>query len=178
MKMLALAVAACVTSVAAAQDPSQMPKPTKEHEWLQKLVGEWDTESEIVMDPAKEPMKTKGSESSRSIGGFWVLSEHKGDFFGAPFTGILTLGYDAEKKKYVGTWVDSVFPVLWKYDGSVDATGKILTLSTEGPGHDGKPTKFREAVEIKDKDHKVFTSSIEKDGKWVTHLTIQYRRKK
>jgi len=169
---------AAMIAGAVAQDAPQFPKPQKEHEWLQQFVGEWDTESEIVAEPGKPPLKAKGSESARSLGGFWVVSEHKGDAFGTPFTGILTVGYDAQKKKYVGTWVDSIMPILWKYEGTVDAAGKILTLESEGPGQDGKLLKFRESVELKDKDHKVFTSATEQDGKWLVHLTIKYTRKK
>ena len=67
---------------------------------------------------------------------------------------------------------------LWSYTGSVDDTGKILTLDTEGPGPDGKPAKFKEVITVKDKDHKEFTSSMEKDGKWLTFVRMQYTRKK
>src|SRR5204862_4531291 len=120
--MTKIAVAAFVAAMAAgslAQDAPQFPKPQKEHEWLQQLVGEWETESEIVAEPGKPPLKSKGSESARMVGGFWIQSEHKGDAFGTPFTGILTLGYDVEKKKYIGTWIDSMMPRLWQYDGSI-----------------------------------------------------------
>jgi hypothetical protein len=47
-------------------------------------------------------------------------------------TAVWTVGYDPQKKKYVGTWVDSVTPYLWTYEGSLDASGRILTLETEG----------------------------------------------
>jgi len=170
-------LAALLAGVAAggAQEGHKSPVPTKEHEWLKQIVGEWDTEGEITMEPGKPPMKTKGAESGRMIGGFWAMLETK-----AEFTGILTLGYDPEKKKYVGTWVDSTSGHLWTYTGSVDAAGKMLTLDSEGPTNEGpgKTAKYRETIEIKDKDHKVFTSSIEKDGKWVTPLTVKYQRKK
>src|SRR4051812_18828560 len=93
----------------------EMPKPQKEHEWLQQLIGEWDTESESIVEPGKPPVKSKGTESNRMIGGFWSHSENKGDFFGAPFTGILQIGYDVEKKKYIATWIDSIQGMMWKY---------------------------------------------------------------
>ncbi len=163
----------------AAQDGPPMPKPQKEHEWLHQLVGEWDAEGECVMDPSQSPVKFKGTESGRKIGGFWVLLENKGEVMGAPFTGILSLGYDPGKKKYVGTWFDSMTSYLWQYAGSVDPSGKILTLETEGPcpQQPGKLSKFKEVLEIKGRDHKLFTSSIEKDGKWTTMMTVHYRRR-
>ena len=51
-------------------------------------------------------------------------------------------------------------------------------FDTEGPGQDGKPAKFRESIEVRDQDHKVYTSSVEKDGKRVTFQKIQYSRGK
>jgi hypothetical protein len=182
MKIIVAAICAGAlaagAAVYAAQEPPEFPKPLKEHEWLRQLAGEWDSEAEISMDPTKPPMKHKGTESSRMIGGFWFFAENKGDVMGSPFTGLLTLGYNPEKKKYIGTWVDSMTSILWTYEGSVDAAGKKLTIEAVGPGMDGKPATFRESIEVKDKDHKEFTSSLERDGKWVIHLTIRYARKK
>src|SRR5262245_25227173 len=176
--MKAVAVAFALSLSCGLASAQEMPKPQKEHEWLRQLTGDWETEGEIFGEPGQPTTKTKGSESNRMIGGFWILSEHKGDFFGTPFTGILSLGYSPEKKKYVGTWIDSVTSHLWTYTGSVDEAGKVLTLDAEGPGHDGKPAKFREIVTVVDKDQKTFTSSIEKDGKYVTFLKMTYTRKK
>lgn len=166
-------------SLGTAQDGPAMPQPQKEHEWLSQLVGEWDAEGECLMDPSKPPMKFKGTESGRKVGGFWIQLENKGEFMGAPFTGLLNLGYDPEKKKYVGTWLDSMSSYLWQYTGSVDASGKVLTLETEGPccQQPGKLVKHKEVTELKSRDHKVFTSSNQIDGKWVTMMTIQYRRR-
>ena len=70
---------------------------------------------------------------------------------------------------------------LWNYEGTVDSSGKKLTLETEGPCpmKGGKISRFKEVVEIKDKDHKVFTSSIqEDDGKWSTMVVVNSTRKK
>jgi hypothetical protein len=56
-----------------------------------------------------------------------------------------------------------------------------LTLDTEGPSplEPGKKAKFREVLELKAPDHKVFTSYMQgEDGKWVKFVTMDYRRKK
>jgi hypothetical protein len=170
-----------VAGVGRAEEAPEFPKPEQEHEWLQQLVGEWESDVEMFIEPGKPPLKSKGTESVRAIGGFWTLAENKGEAFGQPFTGLLTLGYDATKKRYVGTWVDSMTGYLWTYEGTVDATGKVLTLETQGPCPDapGKLSQFKEVLALKSKDHKVFSSSIQgEDGKWTTMMTINYHRKK
>ena len=50
-----------------AADP-EMPKPQKEHEWLQQLVGEWDTEAEILEEPGKPPALYTGDEGWKDDG--------------------------------------------------------------------------------------------------------------
>src|SRR5688572_16447612 len=116
-------------------------EPQKEHQWLQKLVGEWTSESEMEMEPGKSPERCKGTESVRSLGGLWIVGEGSGEMPGGGLaTMILTLGYDPQKGRYVGTWVGSMMTHLWIYEGSLDAAGKVLTLDTEGPSFvgDGK----------------------------------------
>jgi hypothetical protein len=159
----------------------EMPKPTKENEWLEQFAGEWTTESEMYMVPEQPPIKATGEETARMIGGFWLMAENKGKVFEMPMTGILTVGYDAEKKSYVGTWIDSMTGYMWKYAGTVDDQGKALTLETRGPcpKRPGELSNFKEVLELKDKDHKVFTSSMqEEDGSWTKMVTMNYRRKK
>ena len=165
-----------------AQESFKLPAPEKEHAWLTQLAGEWEYDSEAVIAPGQPPLKAKGTESVRSIGGFWTMLESKGTVANQPFTGILTLGYDPAKKKFVGTWIDSMNSHLVVYDNAtLDASGKVLTLSCEMPNHmlGGKLTKFKDLLEVKSKDEKVLTSSmLGEDGKWMTFLTVKYQRKK
>jgi hypothetical protein len=157
----------------------EMPKPQKQHEWLKRLVGEWDAEVQMYMEEGKPPQTSKGTESGRMIGEFWALMENKGEFQGKQFTGIFTVGYDADAKKFVGSWIDNCSDYMWHYKGDVDSAGKILTFETEGPCpmEGGKIVKFRETIELKNPDHKVFTSMREKDGTWVKSVVINYRRR-
>lgn len=156
-----------------------MPPPVKEHAWLRRFEGDWTTEGEINMNPSQPPMKVTGSDRARMIGGFWLVCEGRGDQMN--FESRLTLGYDEKEKKYVGTWIDSMSGYLWRYEGAVDPSGRILALDTEGPHPEDpeKTAKFREVTEFKSDDHRVYTSSrLNPDGKWSTMLTIHFRRRK
>jgi hypothetical protein len=166
----------------AAEGPEmpEMPKPTKEHAWLEQFAGKWDSDSEIYMEPGQPPITAKGEETARMISGFWLMAENTSEVFDTQVTGILTLGYDVEGKSYVGTWIDSMTGYMWKYTGSVDDEGKSITLRTKGPcpKKPGTHANFKEVLELKDKDHKVFTSFMqEDDGSWTKMVTINYRRK-
>ena len=166
-----------IVRVRAADEP-KMPQPQKEHEWLKQLAGEWQLEISVT-EPNKETMKSKGTESTRMLGGFWAVSEVKASMMDMPFTGSMTLGYNIEKKKYVAAWIDSMNDYLWQYEGTVDAGGKTLTLETTGPCpmQGGKMTRFKDVIEIKDKDHHTMTSHVDFDGKMVQMMTINYTRK-
>ncbi len=181
MRFTTLAVTiltAFTLSPAFAQEMPQMPKPAKEHEVLKQFAGEWETSTTINM-PGMPPMNTSGTESARMIGGFWVVGEHKGDFMGTPFTGIMTLGYDAKKQKYVGTWIDSSQNMMWQYEGTFDDAGKVLTLNTEGPCpmKGGEIVKMQDVIEMKTPDHQVMTSRIQDNGQWVTSMIMEGHKK-
>jgi hypothetical protein len=158
-------------------------EPQKEHQWLQKFVGEWTAEGEAPMEPGKPPTKWKSAETVRSIGGLWVVCEGRGEMpgGGGASTTIMTLGYDPQKKRYAGTWVGSMMTHLWVYEGSVDAAGKVLTLDTVGPSFsgDGTMTKYQDVMTFKSDDHRVLTARVlGADGKWTEMMTVDYRRTK
>jgi hypothetical protein len=157
-------------------------EPQQEHHWLQKLVGEWAYESEALMGPDQPPAKFTGTESVRSLGGLWVLAEGQGEMpGGGTATMLMTLGFDPQRKRFVGTWIGSMMTNLWVYDGRLDAAGTVLTLDAEGPSMagDGKTAKYQDVIEVKSADHRVLASQmLGDDGKWHRFMTAHYRRKK
>jgi Protein of unknown function (DUF1579) len=164
------------------KESSMKTEPQKEHQWLQKLVGEWTSEADATMGPGKPPEKFKGTESVRSLGGLWILAEGQGEMpGGGAATTMMTLGYDPQKQRYVGTWIGSMMTHLWIYDGALDAAGRVLTLDAEGPSMvtEGKMAKYQDVIEFKNGDHRVLTSRVlGDDGKWHEFMTANYRRKK
>ncbi|MCI0588808.1 MAG: DUF1579 domain-containing protein [Planctomycetes bacterium] len=175
---------ALIAGLAAAVLPVQdMPRPDKleQHVWLQQLVGEWTATSEATMGPGAEPMRLESTETARSLDGLWIVAEGSASFDGKPFTSILTLGYDPNKKAFVGTWVDTMQTHMWTYSGTLDEAKRVLTLATEGPSFEdpSKTCKFRDVIEIKGPDQKTLTSSMQnQDGTWNTFMRADYRRKK
>ncbi len=161
--------------------PCMQAEPQGEHRWLQNLVGEWAYETEAQMEPGKPLEKFTGTEIVRSLGGLWILAEGQGEMpGGGAATMMLTLGYDPQRKRYVGTWVGSMMTHLWVYDGVMDADGKTLTLDTEGPDMfvEGKMAKYRDVYEFKSDDHRILTSHVlGADGNWLKFMTANYRRK-
>ena len=157
-------------------------EPRPEHQWLEKLVGDWTYESEALMAPGQPPQKFSGSESVRSIGGLWVLCEGQGEMPGGGTAKMfMTLGYDPLKQRYVGTWFGSMMTHLWIYDGQMDASGTTLTLSAEGPDMEGKgnTTPYQDIIEIKSDDYRTLSSrSLQADGTWNHFMTAHYRRTK
>ena len=106
-------------------------EPQTEHQWLSKLVGEWTYESECSMGPDQPQMKSGGREVVRSLGGLWTVGEGQGAMpGGGTFDTIMTLGYDPQTKRFVGTFVVSIMTHLWLYSrGSLDASLSLSMVS-------------------------------------------------
>jgi hypothetical protein len=156
-------------------------EPQQEHEWLQKLVGEWTIEAEASMGPDQPSESVSGTESVRSLGGVWVLAEGQGEMPGGGHaTTVMTLGYDPQRQRYVGTWIGSMMSHLWVYDGELDAAERVLTLSAEGPSMagDGKLAQYRDVIEFKSDDYRLLSAYVLRDdGEWHHFMTTHYQRK-
>jgi hypothetical protein len=164
------------------QSGMKKPEPQKEHQWLERLVGEWTFEGEAIMGPDKPPEKFSGTERVRSLGGLWFFLEGEGAIPGGGHaTSVMTLGYDPQKKRFVGTFIGSMMTNLWVYEGALDASEKVLTLDTEGPAMsgDGTTARYQDAIELRSDDERVMTSRVQGgDGQWTQFMTMTLRRTK
>lgn len=160
-------------------------KAEKEHKWLQQLVGEWTYETEFSMSPDQPPKKLRGTETIRPIGELWIIAEGRGEMpDGGEAVTMLTVGYDPQKKQFVGTWLGSMMTYLWHYAGSLNGSATALTLESTGPsGPDTDPadppkmSRFRDVIELSG-DKRIFTSSMEgEDGTWNPIMTVHYQRR-
>jgi hypothetical protein len=167
------------TSESKEQDPMKV-EPTNEHRWLQKFVGEWTYEGECMMGPDQPRMTFTGTESVRAIGEIWVQGEGRGKMpDGDDATTIITLGFNPQTNRFVGTFIGSMMTHMWIYDGSLDEAGKVLTLEAEGPDmtRPGTTAVYRDVVTLESDDHRILKSFAKgPDGVWHEFMTSHYRR--
>jgi hypothetical protein len=173
-------VSSILSASAMAQQP---PEPTAEHKILASDEGTWDaTIKSFTSGPDAEPAISKGTEVNTVLtGGLWVVSKFDGDFGGMKFEGRGQFGYDPNKKKYVGTWIDSLNPILSVLEGEYDAKTKTMTFVGEGIGPDGK-TKYTQKMvtTAKDDGTRLFTLYMKFGGAKdeVKFMEITYQKRK
>jgi hypothetical protein len=174
--VVSLSLAVLGSALLLAQEMPPLPKPGPEHEILKGDVGVWDASVEFFMAPGAPPAVSKGVETNRLLGGLWFVSEFKSEMMGQPFEGVGTMGYDPGKKKYVGTWVDSMSVGYSTVEGTYDPATKTLIAWMVGPDLAGQTTKTKQTTEWKDADNRVFTMYAP-DGQTVV-MRITYKRRK
>ncbi|MFT7630355.1 MAG: hypothetical protein ACI87E_001361 [Mariniblastus sp.] len=171
----------CFTGLNGFASAQEMPKPSPEHQILQKEVGEWTAEIKIWGPGADEPWTSKGSDSTQMLGEMWSVTEFKGDFFGMEAKGRGTFGFDPAKKKFAGTWVDSMSPYLTTMEGTYDKKTTTMTWVTLGTDQaTGKLQKGKNVVKYIGTDQRVMTMYMELAGmdEMFKTLEITYQRKK
>ncbi len=170
------------TTTETKQDMGMNAAPQDEHRWLQQMVGDWTFEGESLMGPDQPPVKHQGSETVRAIGEFWVQGDGQGEMPGGGSMQMqFTLGFDPEKKRFVGTFIASMMPTLWIYEGGLESDLKTLALLADGPNMSdpGKTAKYKDVIEIKNQDHRILSSHIQAaDGSWQRFMVAHYRRRK
>ncbi len=175
---IAAVLVACFGVVACAQPTAQAQK---EHAWLERFVGEWESSMEMSMGPDQPPITSTGTMSAKMLGDFWMIAEINGEVMGTTINAVNTVGFDAKKNHYVGTWVDSMSDHVWYYKGFVDESGKKLTLEAEGPNfmNPEVTTQFRDIYDFQSADHLILTSQMLDDsGNWIQFMRGEIKRKK
>ena len=133
------------------------------------------------MGPDQPPSKWTGRETVRLLGRLWTIGEGAGEMpGGGESQSIMTLGYDPQTQRFVGTFIASVMTHLWPYNGTLDAAERVLTLDSEGPSFagDGTMAKYQDIIEFVDDNYRTLSSQLlGPDGKWVPFMKAHYRRK-
>lgn len=139
--LASLALASAGVLYASSRPWTQLPSdPTEHHERLARAVGTWDGELTMIV-PGGQAIQSKVVETVGRVGGFWNHSVVEGTVMGAPFKGMYIQGYDPDRKKYVGLWIDSSGPTWQIEEGTYDAETDVLRMGHEGPDMTGRVTQ-------------------------------------
>lgn len=157
-------------------------EPLVEHRWLENLLGDWTIETDMDMGPNQLKGTSVGKESVRLLGDLWVLCDMESEMpEGDMALSQMTLGYDPQKKSFVGSFVSSCMAHLWVYEyGTLDDAGKTLTLNATGPSFTGDGmSQFQDVIEIVNKDCRILHAlMLDENEVWQEFMTAKYTRKK
>lgn len=195
---LAASLAVLLAIPAAAQQPTQpqgqeqMPPEMKEYmekyatpgehqQHLAMLAGRWRTKQRFWPAPGAPVIETTGSaEHKMVLGGRYLLTRYQSTFFGMPFSGMGTAGYDRYTNKYVETWFDTMGTMTLVSEGTCDGTGRVRTVVANfNDPMTGKPTYMRSVYRIVDNDH--YTLEMfgpGPDGQEYKWMEIEHTRRK
>jgi hypothetical protein len=158
----------------------KLATPGPEHKALDVMAGKWAAKITMYMDPSKPPAVSEGtSDVTWILGGRFLLQTFEGQMMGQPFTGQGLTGYDNYKKRYVGTWTDTMTTTILTMNGTLDKAGKVLSMSGKMDDFTtGKTSTIRYKTTVVNKD----TINWEMwgpgpDGKDFKMMTIVYNRK-
>lgn len=181
------AVTLGLSGLAVAQGMPPLPKPGPAQVIFTDTVGTWDARVESFMVPGGPPSISSGVETDRvGCGGLCLITDFKGSFVMGPpstppalFEGHGTETYDPAKKKYIGSWTDSMSTGLFITEGTYDAATKTTTGSMEGPDLTGQVSKMRSTVTRPDPNTRVFSMFASgPEGKEALGMRITYTRRK
>jgi hypothetical protein len=170
-------------AIAWGQEGAPEVKPTAEHERLGKEAGTWDATIKTWM-PGKDsdPAVSKGVEVGKVMpGGLWLLTDFEGKLADQSFHGRGQTGYDPRKKKYVGTWVDSMSPAVLLLEGEYDPETRVTTMYAKGSEPDsGQPYEMKTTSKFEGDDSRVFTMYVRSEntkGEYLKVMEIAYKRR-
>jgi predicted 3-demethylubiquinone-9 3-methyltransferase (glyoxalase superfamily) len=171
----------CIGGVA--QETSSAPKTKKlsGFQWLKQFEGTWLVVSKSSGANAGETNSHSVGITAKAIGTQWIVSEQRGKMAGMDFSAVQTLGYDAKKKQFIGSWVDSTSTYTWQLTGSLDDSGEKLTMDSEGADWKNpiKTRRYRDMYKFKSESEIATESQLLNDaGQWETFMTSTMTRKK
>jgi hypothetical protein len=155
-----------------------MYSPTAEHQMLKRLTGAWSAHIKRY-----EPGSTKAEESTgeflarMDLGGLFL---HRDMNFGIQgFQGRGLTGWDPFQKAFVGTWVDSGGPIIYRTIAQFDERG-VYCEESSGPDLDGTPVRVRMTTNIVDKDQMLFQlfHGVENSEEYYLALEIEHTRRR
>ncbi len=152
--------------------------PAQEHGWLHRMLGDWVYEHDCTM-PDGSVETSRGKESVRALGPWWVIGEGEGTMpGGGTMRWTVTMGFDVATRRFKGSWIGSMMPPMFLYDGALEADGQTLPLMSEGPAFDGRGmATYCDTVTLEADGTRRLASSVKgADGAWTRFMEGRFRR--
>lgn len=146
-----------------------------EHEMLTMDDGVWRATISLHREGGKVEQYV-GRETNSMIGDLWSIGKLEVEIGGAPYEGFATLGYDAQKGQYVGTWIDNYATQITDMHGSYDPATKTLVLYYYTVGPNGVRQDRKNVMVYETPDRRDFDSYLKKGDDWVPAMEILYER--
>ena len=175
---LLMSLAVSLLPALAAAQGAPMPTPGPEHAVLKEDVGTRDASVETMFPGAPPAPPSKGVEvNTMGCNGLCLVTDFKGEIMGGPFQGHGVATWDPVKKKYVGSWSDSMAPGLSLTEATWDPAKKTMNGTMDTPDGSGGTAKMRSAVEYT-AGKRVFTMFMPgPDGKEMPTIRITYTKR-
>jgi hypothetical protein len=154
----------------------------EEHKMLAKSNGTWTADMTYWDGIDRPAMQMKGTQVTTSIlDGHFQQSKFSGEFMGAPFNGVSTVGYDNSTKEFVSLWMENMNTGIMVMKGGWDAATKTINLTGKQKNPvNGLECTMRQVYKMVD-DNNEFMEMYGPDpktGKEFKMMEIKYTRKK
>lgn len=186
-RFLVLGIILFISATSLAQDENQdaMMKawqesmtPGPQHALLAEMVGEWDGEITMWMDPETPPQTYQATAKYESIfDGRYIVGHYNGMMMGMPFNGMDVTGYDNIKKVFFTSWIDNMGTGVLNVEGSYDDKTKTYIYSGETVDVFGNKMTVKNVITIQDKDHNTFEMFMDNGKGEMKTMEIKYTRK-
>ncbi len=150
----------------------------EQHKMLGNMVGAWEGEITMWMDPAEPPETSIGTVKYESVfDGKYIMGKFSGNMMGMPFSGLEICGYDNVKKVFFSFWIDNMGTGTMYLEGNYDEKSSTLNYAGETVGPMGDKMKVREVTTVIDKDHSKFEMFMDMGAGEMKSMEIKYTRK-
>jgi len=127
---------AVVTSQVVSQDAAPEPEswrqyavPSKQHDILDRLAGEWSHSATLWESPGAEPeVFTMTADYRWVLGGRFLIGQYSGYFGGEFFEAKDVLGYDNFRQQFNSLWIDNKTTSFTLASGHYDRHQDALIL--------------------------------------------------
>jgi len=147
---------------------------------LKSYVGVWDAQIEVWSNgPDAASIKFKGVETNRAFGKHWIASDFDSVFMGQKTQVHSIIGYDLDKKKWVGTVVD-YGPYAASMIGDYDKKSKTIQWITKAKTVKGKPMLQKTLVTQTSDSERSLVLMVpgEKEGEFTKLMKIKFVKRK